>query len=479
MITLLINTTYLLGCATQPSDNAGSTYPRSEGQRIEYKHIFVGENSGDWVGKSMAANGDVDGDGLSDVLIGAFQNDESGAGAGKAYLMTSTHFSLGNTSLSEGVHFWGENAGNCAGASVSFVDDLDGDTLSEVLISSPCANRVYLFLAKNIQTEHQLEEADYIFIGPESEDYLGWSIAGVGDVNGDQRGDFLIGADAADAQGESTGNAFLIMQTIETENAPIDISEVATKFIGLEEGENTGNAVAAAGDIDGDGLDDILIGAKSSIEGGEQSGKAYLVLAADVQTSGPQTLGNQDYQFIGQSYDDAGDSVAAGGDIDGDGKGDILIGAPNTTYAQQEKGRVYVIFGDSISPYQSLSEASAVVEGLFARDHTGYAVSSAGDIDGDQHSEILIGSPSLFNHDHGGAAYILDGNSLSNGGRFHLVDAKWVLDSEHIGAQLGYSVTLGGDIDGDDYIDLLVGAPRYSQQKENCGGIYLVSPSAL
>jgi hypothetical protein len=141
--------------------------------------------------------------------------------------------------------------------------------------------------------------------------------------------------------------------------------------------------------VDGDGLDDILVGASYNDDGGDRAGKAYLILGASLGGSSEIDLALADHSFVGEnSYDDAGISVASAGDLDGDGLDDILVGA------HRNGGKAYLILGASLggSSEIDLSLADYRFLGEDTYDYAGVSVSSAGDVNGDGLDDILVGA---------------------------------------------------------------------------------------
>ena len=432
-------------------------YPQGNGTKIVASHLLVGENPMDWVGTTIAANGDYNGDQKADILIGAMMNDEVSEGAGKIYLVSAADLTSEVYDLSAAISFLPDLPGGCAGASVTFIDDMDSDGRDEILIGSPCNNKTYLFLAVNIMESNLLSSADRIYRGQEAGDYLGWSSANLGDIDGDGRGDFILGADGADNQGVSGGNAFVVKDIGSASEQPINIENVSTELWGEMAGEKVGNAVAGNGDFDGDGLMDVIVGAYDSQEGGDDSGKIYLASGSEIQSFGIQHLAHFAFASIGSEHDRAGTSLGFAGDVNGDGLDDVLIGAPNDSFEDRRTGRVYVLFsGQSVPDY--LHQASATIYGLFAGDHSGFAVSGAGDYDADGYSDIVIGAPSLYDNFHAGAAYVFSGEEINAGGSLQIEDGTYILSGSASGDRMGYALA-HGDVTGNGNDDVLVGAP--------------------
>ncbi len=381
---------------------------------------FTGEDAGDWAGYAVALAGDVDGDGLNDILIGAPKNDDGGMDAGK----TGLYF--GSTLLVGGAF--------------------------------------------------DLGSADAVFVGEAADDYSGYSVASAGDVDGDGLDDILIGA-VYGGGADEYGKAYLFFGSTIQGGGTFDLSSADASFRGEHDGDEAGDSVASAGDVDGDGLDDILIGAPgASIPAGDHGGNTYLMFGSTILGGGTFLLSSADVTFEGEeTHDYSGDAVDSAGDVDGDGLDDILIGAPSNDEGDYSAGKSYLLLGSTIQAgdVTNLSAAHAAFIGEDAYDYAG-EIASAGDVDGDGADDVLIGAWSNFDGgDHAGKIYLVLASTFQGGGSFDLSGA----DAAFVG-EAGYDYLDqsggAGDVNGDGLDDLLLGARGNDEAGLHAGKCYVL-----
>lgn len=455
---------------------------------------FYGEDVNDFSGYSMDCSGDVNGDGIEDLVIGAYSNDDGGNTAGKVYLIFgrssgwTSDVDLGNADAS----FVGEEGDDRAGMSVSNGGDINGDGYDDIVIgadeyhaiSGGENGRAYIIYGRSSgwYRNRDLSTASVRIRGEYDEDKFGESVASGGDVNGDGYDDVLIGAPRYEPTSTNySGKAYLLLGGPSLPSS-ISASSLSGSFLGAGDDEYCGSSVSLSGDVNGDGLDDILIGAKyyKKTPTGHAVGRTYLLLGKRTGWSRDTTLTSPDASFIGQRMG-AGWSVDIAGDLNGDGLDDIAIGEPENYEGGNNAGQTYIIFGKETNWTRDLDlgNADASYLGESAYDNSGYYVVGAGDLNLDGYDDLLIGAP---RNDEGGRtspyyagkSYVVYGKRTGWENDVDLENADMSFIGEDGDDLSGYCVGAGGDVDSDGYPDILIGAWRDDQYGSNTGATYLI-----
>ena len=378
--------------------------------------VTLTNNQFDFIGWSLSSAGDINQDGYDDVLVGVL-------GTGRV----SVYFGGPAMDNIEDMVFRGQQPGDGIGWSVS-AGDLNGDSLPDVIVGAPNndsagfnAGRAYIYFGGSPMDT----TADVILTGEASGDYFGRFLSYCGDVNGDGFGDVIIAAPFSDSGGMDAGRAYIYFG-----GAPMDnIADVI--LTGEAAWDTFGCSVSSAGDVNGDGYDDVIVGALGNDGGGSDAGRAYIYF-------GGASMDNiVDIVLTGSGAgDNFGIRVAGAGDVNGDDTSDVLILASN---------RVEIYFGST-----SMGPAADVVlrgSGI----GSGNAISSAGDVNGDSIDDVLVGDPLSYNR----VFLYLGGTSMDT------------IPDDTVDTSLnsfGYSVSSAGDVNGDNFSDVIVGAPLAAPQ---------------
>ena len=455
-----------------------------------YAHI-IGDGNYDYTGRRVAPAGDVDGDGLDDLLISAHLDNAGGTDSGSVHLILGASLaSSGSYSVSSSDYkFVGENSYDYAGFGLASAGDVDGDGLDDILIGAHYANNsgydsgaVYLIYGSSLGTTRSIDlsQADVIFYADSAYDYLGYSVAGAGDVDGDGLDDVLMSAPYDNENGPDSGTTYLFLGSSLTGSTSEDVGDADYFFYGENDYEYSGIALAGAGDVDGDGLDDIAIGVPYADAGGSNSGSVYVVLGSSLGTVYEVDLADADYEFVGESSGDrAGTWMSMSGDVNADGYDDLLVGSWLNNAGGTDAGIAYLVFGGSTgfggSTTIDLSQADYEFIGEGTYDYVGYTVAMVGDVDGDGFGDMLLGACGQnAGGSDAGAAYLIRGGNLGTTTSIDLSQADAKLIGESAGDYAGL-VSPAGDVNGDGFDDLWISALYDDDFGPDAGSAYLVT----
>ncbi|MBA4099978.1 MAG: hypothetical protein C0484_24800 [Rhodospirillum sp.] len=418
----------------------------------------------DLSGRSVASAGDVNADGFDDVIIGAPGFDPAGKASGVSYVVFGKaggfdpSIDLSSLDGATGFRLDGAVDGDSTGASVASAGDLNGDGFDDLIVGAPFSDlnamnsgSSYVVFGKaggfgsSIDLSSLNGTTGFRLDGTAMYDQSGSSVASAGDLNGDGFDDLIIGANGVDAAGRGAGASYVVFGHAESFGSTLDLSSLngATGFR-LDGGadELSGSSVASAGDVNGDGFDDLIIGAPGADPAGDFSGSSYVVFgkAAGFGSTFDLTSlnGATGFRLDGvASYDAYNNflSVASAGDVNGDGFDDLLVGASGADLGAYDAGASYLVFGKAggFAPTLDLASLDGAnglrLDGVESYDGSGTSVASAGDVNGDGIDDLIIGASGADPNGGGsGSSYVVFGGSALSAAKRSTVSVLDVLD---------------------------------------------------
>ncbi len=435
----------------------------------------IAGNDDEFSGFSVSHAGDVNGDGFDDVVIGAWQaeiydqND-----VGKAYVIfggagAAEDIDLGALTPEQGFTVTGGLQEGGLGRSVSSAGDVNGDGFDDLILgafsASPFdrmrAGESYIIYGKDegpgdLDLAALTAAQGFRISGANEQDYSGQAVSAAGDINDDGIDDFSVAT--------HTGISYVVYGQLGTAG-DVDLASLEPSRGFTLTGADK---ISAAGDINGDGISDLILGAA----GAAYAGQAYVIYG---KHGGPgdldlQTITAADgFKITGSTYGEGvGISVHTAGDVNGDGLGDLIVGATGLTVNGNVTGGAYVVYGKdggsadidlaTLTPAQGFR-----IIGVANGDNAGYSVSIAGDVNGDGIDDLIIGANAADPGDryNAGESYLVYGKQggLSEVDLGALTSEQGFKLSGAIANDFsGLSVGGGGDINGDGFDDLIVGA---------------------
>ncbi|MCC3860058.1 hypothetical protein [Pseudemcibacter aquimaris] len=411
-----------------------------------------GVGEGDESGFSVSNAGDVNGDGYDDLLIGAYAADPNGDLSGSSYVVfgnvsfMGASFDLSSLDGTNGFRIDGEAVGDESGYSVSNAGDVNGDGFDDIIISAPSADpngdgsgSSYVVFGQTNWTANSgvfdLSSIDgsngFRLDGAAVGDASGYSVSNAGDVNGDGYDDVIVSAYSADPNGNSSGSTYVVFGDDDwtAGSGVVDLSSIngtnGFRLDGEAADDESGYSVSSAGDFNGDGFDDMVVGARYTDNNGNASGSTYVVFGAADWTAGSgifdlSTLdGTTGFRLDGEAAgDESGYSVSNLGDINDDGFDDIIVGAYAADPNGDDSGSSYVLFGTdtgipAVFDFEALDGTNGFrIDGETAGDQSGWSVSGAGDLNGDGYDDFIVGAHGIDSDGaNSGSAYVIYGGT--------------------------------------------------------------------
>jgi hypothetical protein len=483
----------------------------------------------DLAGSQVANAGDINGDGIADLIVGAHFTDNNGrTESGSAYVIYGgqnfASIDLQNLGAA-GFRIDGAAAEDELGQ-VAGAGDINGDGIADLIVGASLADNngrhdsgsAYVIYGQKVADPADVDLANITTTeasrglridGAAKENEAG-QVAGAGDINGDGIADLIVGAALAQNNGRAiSGSAYVIYGQKADDPADVDLANITTteasrglRIDGAAAEDIAGSTVAGAGDINGDGIADLIVGARLANNNGRtDSGSAYVIYGqraadpADLDLANiATTQASRGLRIDGAAaLDLAGLSVAGAGDINGDGIADLVVGALDASNnGRTESGSTYVIYGQRVADPADLDLANIAttqasrglrIDGAAEKDNLGFQVAGAGDINGDGIADLTVTAPLANNNGRtdSGSIYVIYGQRAADPADLDLANIATTqasrglrIDGAAAEDEAG-SVAGVGDINGDKGADLIVGAAGADNNgRQNSGSAYVL-----
>jgi hypothetical protein len=390
------------------------------------------------LGYSVGTAGDVNGDGYSDVIVGEPYYDGGQIDEGQVHVYYGSEAGLATTHWTQE----SDQGGAEFGHSVGVAGDVNGDGYADVIIGAPfydrgvpdCSGRIYIYHGS----------ATGLATSPAWDYYgglTGYAVGTAGDVNGDGYADIIFGANTN--VGVVGPSAFMVY------SGSMTGLHFSHKVESDQVGDGFGESVWTAGDVNGDGYADVIVGALRYENGQSKEGRAYVYHGAVdglAITSAWDDEGDQDYAYFGYA-------ARTAGDVNGDGYADVIASAPGFDGGRTNEGVAYVYHGSAAGLATS---PTCTLEGIQGGIEFGFSAGTAGDVNDDGYDDVIVGARYYDDHDDQideGAAFVYYGSATGL-----TTTRAWTGQSDQAGAWYGYAVGTAGDVNGDGYADVIVGA---------------------
>ncbi|MDX8383753.1 MAG: FG-GAP-like repeat-containing protein, partial [Ghiorsea sp.] len=528
------------------TDTGGNVDVLTVNVKVISGKIFVGDSTilggvaGDKLGQDVANAGDVNGDGYSDLIMGAYLADNNGNSSGSVYIFYGSAAGLpANLDVSSAdVRYDGDRLLSNFGSSVSGAGDVNADGYADMIVGARVddangtdSGAAYVFFgAPTLTSGVASSYAAVVYMGDAASDSFGYDVSGAGDINADGYADVIVGAKLVDntviSGGTSTTNVtstaiasmYIISPSTSNLNqtynlgmnnagdvlwvspgAPITsvvngvgwnmllpngtvpfVASAVNTFT-LSDGAVLNVTMAGAPGVSAvAGVQLTVAGQVSNTLG--NAGAAFVFLGAPTMTSGAATPYAAAVYYGDAAFDSLGYSVSGAGDVNNDGYADVVVGAPYTDTSASNAGSAYIFLGGSaLSGGTAASTAWATYRGEAIYDNFGISVSGAGDVNSDGYADVIVGASGADNNIvNAGAAFIYFGAPTMLSG-LATPYADVIYHGDAAPDNFGNAVSAAGDVNNDGYADVIVGANSDDNAGSSSGSafVFLGAPAMI
>ncbi|RYF93359.1 MAG: hypothetical protein EON95_09265, partial [Caulobacteraceae bacterium] len=453
-----------------------------------------GVRSGDLLGQGAAGIGDINGDGIDDFMVGALFADVNGGDSGAAYVVFGT--TAGFPTVLDLLSLDGTNGfrvagpGGSASGYAGLGADVNGDGFIDLIVSAPNmgpASRGGAYIiyghegpfAASINLSTPVEGVSSRILNHNSSELMGLATSSVGDINGDGIEDFALATDRANhGIGSNAGAAYVIFGNADGLPVDFSLSQIngtnGFEITGQLAGWQLGRSIASAGDLNGDGTDDLVIGAPGYDNSGNDNAGAAFVIYGRSTFGAAVNVGALDgttgFRISGESVDSRlGYSVSAAGDFDGDGHADLILGG---------RGKAFLVFGAATGPTEINFSTGAGAHWVMRLDYPAstslLTVDGGFDFNADGRSDILVGGAGIDNNR--GALYMVFGGAHDAALRLNEAAAANGVTIHGAFTSTSFTDTISelGDINGDGVEDFFIGSKGDDVNGTDAGAGYII-----